>query len=233
MTIAIICMKNKKVLIAIFSHPDDEAFGPAGTLAKYAQTHDVYIICATKGESGQNHSKDLKSKIADIRSQEMLESAQILGIKQVFFLDFLDGTLNNNLYHIIAEKIQKIIEKLDPEILLTYEPRGVSGHIDHVVMSMVTNYVFDRCNAKTLMMYCLNQAHRQEISNYFIYFPKGYLPAEINKTVDINDVWETKLKAMHKHHSQQKDIDRILPRLQKLPKEEYFLIRTKEQTADN
>ncbi|MBI2637373.1 MAG: PIG-L family deacetylase, partial [Candidatus Sungbacteria bacterium] len=43
---------KKKTIVAIFAHPDDEAFGPAGTLAKLALAHDVYVICATKGEAG-------------------------------------------------------------------------------------------------------------------------------------------------------------------------------------
>ncbi|MBP9816108.1 PIG-L family deacetylase [Candidatus Woesebacteria bacterium] len=37
-------------IVAIFAHPDDEAFGPGGTLAKLSNEHDVYIICVTSGD---------------------------------------------------------------------------------------------------------------------------------------------------------------------------------------
>ncbi len=41
-------------LLAVFAHPDDEAFGTGGTLAKYAaEGCDVYLVTATSGEAGQ------------------------------------------------------------------------------------------------------------------------------------------------------------------------------------
>lgn len=49
---------NKQKLVAIFAHPDDEAFGPGGTLALYAKTHDTYLICVTHGEAGHHHNGD-------------------------------------------------------------------------------------------------------------------------------------------------------------------------------
>ena len=42
----------KPVVVAVFAHPDDEAFGPGGTLAVLSKTHDVYIITVTGGEAG-------------------------------------------------------------------------------------------------------------------------------------------------------------------------------------
>jgi len=46
-----------KPLVCIFAHPDDEAFGPGGTIAKFAKQRPVYLICATKGESGKYKGK--------------------------------------------------------------------------------------------------------------------------------------------------------------------------------
>ena len=42
-----------KKLLAVFAHPDDEAFGPGGTLAKYAKEGvEIHLLCATRGERG-------------------------------------------------------------------------------------------------------------------------------------------------------------------------------------
>jgi|SRR5579885_1826396 len=213
-----------KPLVAVFAHPDDEAFGPGGTLAKFAKKRDVYIICVTNGDAGQNSSKKTK-ELGQIRKEEMLASTKILGVKKVFFLGYKDGTLCNNLYHEIAEKIEKSIKPLQPEILLTFEPRGVSGHIDHMAVSMITSYVFERSDfVKQLWYYCASNSVRNQQKQYFIYFPPGYKKADVDKVVNVSAVWETKVSAMHKHESQQHDIDPIMQSLAKRPKEEYFLI---------
>jgi N-acetylglucosamine malate deacetylase 2 len=212
-------IKKRKTIAAIFAHPDDEAFGPSGTLAKLSRNYDVYLLCATRGEMGGTHNK-----LAQIRSRELKESAKILGIKKVYFLGFLDGTLSNNLYHVLAEKIEKRLKILKPQTIMTFEPRGISGHIDHVAVSLVTTFVFYKLPfIKKLLYYCIGQDERRKIDNYFIYFPPGYKSSEIDKTVKIEDVWDKKVKAMFVHKSQIHDAKRILKMLKILPKEEHFL----------
>lgn len=224
-------MKKKTrntALVAIFAHPDDEAFGPCGTLAIFAKTRDVYIICVTNGDAGINSSSENK-KLEEIRHEEMVKSTGCMGVKKVFFLGYNDGSLNNNLYHEIAGKIQKILKNLRPEILLTFEPRGVSGHIDHVAVSMVTSYVFEKLSfVKELWYYCHSEVVHALQQEYFIYFPPGYKKSDISKTLDISVVWDKKVEAMHHHLSQKHDIDRILAQYPKRPKTEDFIILKKK-----
>lgn len=217
-----ISKNHNKTIVAVFAHPDDEAFGPAGTLAKLANNFKVYILCATKGEAG------IGEKLAQIRSAELQHSAKILGIKRVHFLGFSDGTLCNAVYHQLAEKISKRLSLYKPETIITFEPRGISGHIDHVTVSLATTYVFYRLPfIKTLLYYCISNAERKLIKDYFIYFPPGYKNDEIDKVVDIKRHWLQKVQAMRAHKSQKKDADTILKMLSKLPKEEYFLVLNK------
>lgn len=212
-------------IVCIFAHPDDEAFGPGGTIAKYAKSNNVFIICATRGEQGQNATDEKHLHLASVREKEMLESARILGVKEVFFLDYIDGTISNNLYHDIASKIEAIIKTIRPHVLLTFEPRGVSGHIDHMAMSMITSFVFrnnDFC--KKLYYYCLNKKYSPPMQNYFIYFPSGYDEKDITTIIDIANVWETKVASMMAHKSQSKDAQRILGFAQGKPRQEYFIL---------
>ena len=219
---------ERKVLVCIFAHPDDEAFGPGGTIAKLAKTEDVYVICATRGEAGMNHRADKNVRLAAIREEELLESAKILGVKKVYFLNYQDGTLSNSLYHKIASDIEAHLNTLRPETILTFEPRGVSGHIDHVAMSMVSSYVFEKLPfIKKILYYCISDKLRARHKKYFIYFPPGYKKSEVGRVENVASEWSTKLKAMYKHESQIKDVKRILDRHRGLPKEEYFLVRNK------
>lgn len=214
---------SRKVIVGIFAHPDDESFGPSGTIAKFAKTHDVYIICATKGESGMGPEK----KLGAIRAKELRESAKILGVKYVHFLGFHDGTLSNNLYHKLAAKIEKKLKELKPEILITTEPQGISGHIDHITVSMVTSYVFKKLPfIKKLMYYCIDEKAAAKMHRYFIYFPPGYKRSQVDKIIDIEKYWPIKKQAMFAHKSQIEDARKVLARMENLKKEEYFLIKT-------
>lgn len=215
----------REVVVAVFAHPDDEAFGPGGTLAKYALTSDVYIITATGGEAGQNSLSNSEKKLSEIRKNELLASAKILGIKKVFFLGFEDGTLSNSIYHKIASKIEKKLKELQPSTVLTYEPHGISGHLDHIAISFITTFVVKKLDfVKELMYYCMSEEESIPMDDYFIYFPKGYKKTEIDITIDTTDVWETKVKAMLAHKSQKHDAKRILKQRENLPKREYFML---------
>lgn len=216
----------RKTIVCVFAHPDDEAFGPGGTIATLAKENDVYILCATKGEAGQNSHADKKTPLQEHRMNELKRSSKILGVKKVIFLNYIDGTLSNNLYHKLAKSITTHLKKLKPEILLTYENRGISGHIDHIAVSLVTTYVFYELPfVNQLYYYCLNSEQRNAMKNkYFIYRPPGYSKSEISKTFKTSAVWNLKLKAMQQHVSQAHDIQRILNTIKDLPKEENFII---------
>lgn len=216
----------KKTVVAVFAHPDDEAFGPAGTLAKFSKTHDVYILCATGGEAGKNSLSKTESKLSEVRKNELLASAKILGVKQVYFLGFEDGTLSNNLYHKLAEKIEDKLKVLKPEIVITFEPHGISGHIDHIAVSFVTTFVVQKIKTvKKLYYYCiLKNERRRQPGEYFIYFPQGYEKSEIDWICNTESVWDIKVKAMKAHKSQKHDTSVILKVLEKLPKREHFLL---------
>lgn len=220
---------KKKAVAVIVAHPDDEAFFMSGTIAKYAKEgHDIYLLCATKGEAGEQHKGMDARQIHEIREEELLESAKILGVKQVFFLGFQDGTLSNNLYHKLADSIIQILQKLKPEVIITIEPRGISGHIDHIIISMVSSYVFEKLPfIKKIMYFCFTDEIRNSFQSYYIYFPPGYKKEEIGLIEDVSEVWEQKMKAIHCHKSQAKDANRVMKRLNSFSKNEYFLVREK------
>lgn len=217
-----------KTVIGIFAHPDDEALGPAGTLAILAKTHPIYIICVTNGDAAGKTNAE-KEAIGEVRKDELRKSAKVIGVKEVFFLEYGDGELSNNLYHKLAAEIQKKLEDLRPEIILTFEHCGVSGHIDHVAVSMVSSYLFCHLSfIKKIMYYCLEEKRASRMHDYFIFFPPGYKKSQIQEVVNIESVWKTKVAAMYCHASQLHDVETILNQTKDLPKEEYFLVKTKE-----
>lgn len=209
-------------IACVFAHPDDEAFGPGGTIAKLAKDNEIHIICCTDGD---HQEKGLKN----IRDKELLESAKILGVKKVHFLDFIDGNLCNNLYHQLADKIKEKLDKIRPETIITFAPDGVSGHLDHITVTSVVDWLFDKLDyTKKIMYMVMTREERRQIDDYFVYMPKGFTRNEVDEIVDVSDVWETKVAAMRAHVSQKADCDWLLSAFTGLPKEDWFLVRSKE-----
>ncbi len=215
---------KKSNIVCIFAHPDDEAFGPSGIIANWASNNDVYIICVTDGSNPNAHIDGL----SNIRNDELKVSAEILGVKKVFFLGYCDGELHNNIYHKVTSDIEKILKKIKPEILLTFELKGISGHLDHVFVSMVTTFLYNKLTIIKSLYYSVAQKEISDaFKDYFIYFPDGCKREEVDHIENVSKVWNKKVEAIKAHNSQSKDGNYILSLIEKLPKEEYFLVKQK------
>jgi LmbE family N-acetylglucosaminyl deacetylase len=85
-------------LLAVFAHPDDESMGMGGTLAKYAaEGVETYLVCATRGERGWFGSEEQNpglSALGKIRERELESAADELGLKALYFLDYVDGDVD-------------------------------------------------------------------------------------------------------------------------------------------
>ena len=143
------------------------------------------------------------------------------------FLDFVDGSLCNNLYHQLAEELKKKLDLLRPETLITFDENGVSGHLDHIAVTSVINWLFPKLAYLKKILYFTNPREvSAKIPDYFVYFPPGRTKAD--QITDVSAVWQTKVTAMNAHVSQKSDCDTILGILSDLPKEEWFLVRSKQ-----
>lgn len=148
-----------KTILAVLAHPDDESFGLGGTLALYAQRGcDTYLVCATRGEAGtvdEEHLNGFKDT-AELRTDELMRAARVLGLKEVFFLGYRDsgmpGTRENShpdaqINHPIDEvagKVVKYIRQHKPDVVLTFDPIGGYRHPDHIHIHHATNLAFEK-----------------------------------------------------------------------------------------
>lgn len=222
--------KNKPTAFVILAHPDDESFGPGGTVALLSQTHDVYLFCATKGEAGEDHSEKNELSLPEKRAAELRQASALLGVREVYFLGYEDGHLSNSVYHEIAGKITPYIHSLKPDRIITYEPRGISGHLDHVAMSLISSFLYVKNDCiRELHYMCLDEKQRRSGDDYFIYFPPGYPDNQISKRVDISSVLNKKIAAIKCHVSQMKDVEAMLEYHKTKRVEECFIILKKDK----
>ena len=134
---------QSRVLLAVFAHPDDEAFvGPI--LARYAREGvRVYLAIATKGEKGVNTFAKIPAgpPLAAARRAEASCACRELGIEPPIFFNLNDGELGamtNPLaknIHAVADNVRKLIDQLHPQVIVTWGPDGGYGHPDHRLVS--------------------------------------------------------------------------------------------------
>ncbi|HSD83966.1 MAG TPA: PIG-L family deacetylase [Anaerolineae bacterium] len=145
-------MKDKRLLMA-FPHPDDESFGPGGTIAKYAREGvDVHYVCATRGEVGTVDAEMLKpyehlpedQRLGALRGQELRQAADILQLTGLHYLGYRDsgmpGTEPNRDPRAfinadpdqVTGQLVKILRSIKPQVVVTFDPFGGYGHPDHI-----------------------------------------------------------------------------------------------------
>ncbi len=126
-------------LMAILAHPDDETLGLGGTFAKYSREGiATYLLTATRGEKGRfGNEKESPgfNIVGKTREQELLCAAKLLGIKEVHFLDYIDGELDQALPAELIGKIAGYIRKIKPQVIITFDAAGAYGHPDHIAIS--------------------------------------------------------------------------------------------------
>ncbi|KGE19374.1 bacillithiol biosynthesis deacetylase BshB2 [Paenibacillus wynnii] len=126
-------MDNNNILV-VLPHPDDEAFGVAGTLAMHVQNgaHVTYA-CLTLGEMGRNMGIPPfanRVTLPEIRKKELEASCRAIGIKDLRIMGFHDKMIEFEEQDLLDERIDALLKELRPSLILTFYP-GYSVHPDH------------------------------------------------------------------------------------------------------
>lgn len=136
-------MSETLKLLAVFPHPDDETLGMGPTLARYAaEGVETYLICATRGERGWFDSEGPDpglEEVGRIREAELRCAAENLGLHEVYFLDYIDGDVDQAKPEEIIGKIVSHLRRIKPQVVVTFGPDGAYGHPDHIAISQFTN----------------------------------------------------------------------------------------------
>lgn len=206
----------KKLLFAIFAHPDDEAFGPSGTLVLEAQSGaEIHLITLTNGSAGINSKHHLD--LGAVRLAEWHAAAELIGATDTHHLGYDDGCLCNQTMIKAQEKILTLIRDIaagqECNIeFMTIDDNGITGHIDHTVASRAATYAFhtlkhDGFPLTRIRYACVSRDMFPSPNTNWIYMPAGRSPEEIDETVDAREVLDTVRDIMRCHHTQRQDAE--------------------------
>lgn len=227
----------KKLLFCIFAHPDDEAFGPAGTLILEARSGtEIHLITLTSGSNGAN--PDGVPDLGATRLEEWRIAGRLMNVSGTHELGFTDGELNNismqtasqQIEQIIKAELQSLTEPVQVE-LMSFDTTGITGHIDHIVASRAAHYVFYKLKHEglplaRLRLYCLPRSVLSAPNIDWIYADPGRLPSEIDETQDISSALEEIRQVIHAHRSQRADAAQRLATLDVGMTADHFIVKT-------
>jgi len=186
-------------VMAIMPHPDDAEFGAAGTIARWVKEgkEATYVVC-TNGDKGSSDPDMTSERLAIIRRREQTEAARVLGVKEVVFLDYPDGWLEDT--PDFRGKLVRLIRKYQPDIVMTTDPyRKYMWHRDHritgvVALDAIFPYARDRLSYPEHIAEGLPTHHVREIYLWGAEDPDTY--------VDVTNTFELKIAALTCHTSQ-------------------------------
>ncbi len=216
-------------LVSFHAHPDDEAIGCGGTLAKAsADGHRVVVVTATRGEHGQTPEGLLQpdEQLWQRRVAESMEAGRILGVHRWEFLGYVDSgmmgwptnTAPGSFWQAdieeAAQRLAAILEEERADVLTIYDPVGVSGHPDHIQVHRVgaraaalagTPRVYEETMNRTQIQRLVRQVAQLGVTEARLDIDLDSLgmPEElITTTVDVRDYLSLKRRAMAAHASQ-------------------------------
>lgn len=126
--------------LVIVAHPDDVEFGAAAAIARWtAQGKTIRYCMVTSGEAGVDSIPP--DECRPLREAEQRESARIVGVEDVDFLGFPDGTVTYGLE--LRAAIARQIRTHRPEIVVTNNFRDSFGgrmpnQADHIAVGHAT-----------------------------------------------------------------------------------------------
>ncbi|PYC79461.1 GlcNAc-PI de-N-acetylase [Streptomyces tateyamensis] len=145
-------------LMAVHAHPDDEATGTGGVLARYAAEgiRTVLVTCTDggcgdgpggvkPGEPGHD-----PEAVAAMRLKELAASCEVLKISHLETLGYADSGMMgwaandapNSFWRTPVEegaaRLAELIRRYQPDVVVTYDENGFYGHPDHIQAHRIT-----------------------------------------------------------------------------------------------
>ncbi len=212
----------------LHAHPDDESIFTGGTISLLAKLgHEITLVFATGGELGID--TDDEFELVHHRQKEARNSAKILGVDNVYFLDFHDSGLDAKNFPAnafatcdvgsAARKLNQIVENHNVDSLFCDDSFGVYGHPDHLQAHQVATKAAEIGRIDELYFHTVDREYLHFVETHLVEEAHlshpheseakqghiGMSSIEITHTIDIASEIDTKRASMTAHRSQISD----------------------------
>ena len=189
-------MPNKKNVLVVAAHSDDEALGCAGTIAKHIASNDnVYLLFMTDGVGSRHVTRD---KVID-RQEKATRVAKILSISSMENLNFPDNKMDSVPLLDITQSIEKKISEVKPDIIYTHHIGDLN--IDHQITHKA---VMTACRPQP--GFSVKEIYAFEILSSTEWQTPGHLSFSPNVFVDITDFIDIKHQVLDVYREEMRQI---------------------------
>lgn len=191
-------------ILGIFAHPDDSEFMVGGSAARWADEGAQITYCiVTDGSAGSNDPNQDLAELVLVREQEQRAAAAVLGVQEIIFLGYRDGTLQPTIE--LRRELTRLIRRLKPYRVVCGDPTmvfygdGYINHPDHRAAAEATLYaVFPSAETRPIFPELLAEGFEpHKVTELYI---SG--AAQPNTYIDISTTLERKIDALRCHKSQ-------------------------------
>ncbi len=219
-------MVRDRTLMMVAAHPDDDAYGMAGTVALHADDPGFrfVLVHATDGGAG-DIAPDFpatRETLGALRREEDERAWRALGRPpdRHEWLGYQDGAVSEVPFDELVDRLAGILEEERPDVVGSFGPDGITGHPDHVTVGAATDAAFDRVTAsggeglRRLVHGALPQSvfhrwndtrRRKAIEPWdpdAVYHLRGVPDEQIGITVDTSSVALRVVAGLREHRSQ-------------------------------
>lgn len=114
-------------ILVIAAHPDDEALGCGGTIARHvAEGDDVHVLFVADGETSRVMAAKPNRNIA------AFEASKVLGTQPPIFFDYADQKLDTLPLLEITQDIESVVANIKPTIVYTHHAGDLNN--DHRIV---------------------------------------------------------------------------------------------------
>jgi LmbE family N-acetylglucosaminyl deacetylase len=225
-------------IVFVHAHPDDEASGNGGSIARAAaEGHRVVLVVCTDGDYGEVPD-DLAAgeTVIDRRRRETAASTEVLGVARTVWLGYKDSGMTGwpqnedpaSFWRAdvdeAGERLAAILREEQADVVVLYDWHGGYGHPDHIQVHRVGHRAADLAGTRRRFESTFNRdvmvALRELMPGPDEDFdpegpaddgnPFGTPETELSLAVDVSAYLDQKRRALAAHASQTTDVGMML-----------------------
>lgn len=192
-------MKDKKRILVVAAHPDDEILGCGGTIAKLIREgHEAHALILGEGVTSRDDKRmpqERKAELAQLK-KHVAKAGEIIGFRTVTVKDLPDNRFDSVALLDVVKMVDKVKHELKPSIIFTHYVNDLN--IDHGV-----TYRAVITAARPIAGETVKEIYAFEtVSSTEWMYPLAFSP---DVFVDVSETIQLKLKALKEYKVEMKD----------------------------